>query len=67
MTAGATRLGTAGAGAARVDGRTLADRILKRVAFAHIAAVALGAIDIFLLLWLVLPDPTSARRPSASS
>lgn len=27
------------------------------MAFAHIAAVALGAIDIFLLLWLVLPEP----------
>jgi adenylate cyclase len=47
----------AGAGAAPAGGRTLADRILKRVAFAHIAAVALGAIDIFLLLWLVLPEP----------
>ena len=57
MTAGATRLGMAGAGAAPAGGRTLADRILKRVAFAHIAAVALGAIDIFLLLWLVLPEP----------
>jgi adenylate cyclase len=36
-------------------------RVLRRVAGAHVAAGALGTIDVFLLLWFVLPPPEHLR------
>ena len=66
MTAGATRLAANEMGAARFGCRTLADKVLKRVALAHWIAVALGSADIFLLLWFVLPEPDlGGATPSA--
>jgi adenylate cyclase len=56
MSAAATPLRTR-LGCVHQRNRTLADRILKRVAVAHVVAGAVGTIDIFLLLWLVLPQP----------
>ena len=50
-------MAVAEASAARRSAPTFVDRVLRRVAFAHVVAGALGAIDIFLLLWLVLPAP----------
>jgi adenylate cyclase len=41
----------------RTADRGLARRALRRVATAHLVANTLGAIDVFLLLWLVLPPP----------
>jgi adenylate cyclase len=57
MSAAATRLAALEPGDARPDAGMLADRILRRVALAHVVGVALGTLDVFLLLWLVLPAP----------
>ena len=57
MTAATSRLAVNESGTARRGCGSLADKVLKRVALAHWIAVALGSIDIFLLLWFVLPEP----------
>ena len=57
MSAATSRLAVNEPGSARPRCGTLADKVLKRVALAHWIAVALGSIDIFLLLWFVLPEP----------
>ena len=41
------------------EGRRLARRSLRRIGAAQMAAGLWGAIDVFLLLWLVLPSPDS--------
>ena len=43
-----------------VAGGVLADRTLRRGAIAAMIANFCGALDTFLLLWFVLPDPASA-------
>src|SRR5688500_16069479 len=43
--------------ASRAEGERLARRTGLRVALAEMLANGLGAIDVFLLLWLVLPTP----------
>ncbi len=57
MTAATSRLAVNEPDPTRPRCGTLADKVLKRVALAHLIAVALGSIDIFLLLWFVLPEP----------
>jgi hypothetical protein len=57
MSAGATSMRFVDAAGAREEDRTLAHRIVRRVAIAHVIANAMGAIDVFLLLWFVLPSP----------
>ena len=42
------------------DGPWLARTISRRVAVASLAAGFIGAVDVFLLLWFVLPDPGHA-------
>src|SRR5829696_5210369 len=41
-------------------GSALAQRVLKRIGMACVVASTLGAVDVFLLLWLVLPPPREA-------
>jgi adenylate cyclase len=50
------RAGAPGA-PAPAEGARLAHMVGRRVRLAQTAASVLGAIDVFLLLWLVLPDP----------
>src|SRR5215210_4443172 len=47
----------AGTGREDTAGSDVARGVLKRLAVAHLVAHTLGAIDVFLLLWLVLPSP----------
>ena len=39
------------------EGASLAHRTMRRTSFAAMAANGLGALDVFLLLWFVLPSP----------
>jgi adenylate cyclase len=39
----------------------MAERVLRRVAAAHVVAGAIGTADVFLLLWFVLPPPEHSR------
>jgi adenylate cyclase len=42
------------------EGARLAERTTRRTSFAAIVANLMGAIDVFLLLWFVLPEPPGA-------
>jgi adenylate cyclase len=66
MSAGATTVPVVEAVGAREEGRTLAQRIVRRVAVAHVIANLMGAIDVFLLLWLVLPKPDIGAASQAT-
>src|SRR3954463_15021832 len=39
------------------DGAALAGRVNRRIMFAQLTAGLSGALDVFALLWLVLPGP----------
>src|SRR3954463_2200510 len=55
MSAASTTLPLAGAAAGR--GASLARRTSRRIALAEALAGGGGAVDVFVLLWLVLPHP----------
>src|SRR5829696_8499678 len=60
MRAWATAGRLVGMGREATGGSTLAQRVLKRIGMACTVASTVGAVDVFLLLWLVLPPPHEA-------
>ena len=66
MSAGATTVplvGRAKAGVADPEGLKLSKRTTRRISYAELIAGFLGAADVFVLLWFVLPSPdTGADR-----
>ena len=58
MTDGATAGRIAGTRSEAARDSDLARAVWRRVGIAHVIAHTLGAIDVFLLLWLVLPPPS---------
>ena len=64
MSAGATTVplvGRAPEGVADPEGLRLSKRVTRRIVFAELIAALLGAIDVFVLLWFVLPLPEDHR------
>jgi adenylate cyclase len=60
MGATATSIGSLRAGERATPLQTLAERVRRRVAASMVLAHGLGALDVFLLLFFVLPQPRGA-------
>jgi len=63
MSAGATTVPLVGRpreGVADPDGLRVARRMTRRITVAELVAAGLGAADVFVLLWFVLPSPDTA-------